>query len=121
MALFATVPGLSCSFSNLLTMKLRNRQKHASDNIEQEDYKLNLTSINASSSTVDEPNTCDHNIKQEDVKNQNNLLKQNGKETGFSVMNILQLCTSRLQTNSKEKSITTTVIYASRKCPASNL
>ncbi|KAL9543067.1 hypothetical protein PS6_009481 [Mucor atramentarius] len=77
-------------------MKLRNRQKRASDNIKQEDYKPNFTSINVSSSTVDEPNACDYSIKQEDVKNQSNLLKQDDEFEGKEYYYRCDVCKQKM-------------------------
>ncbi|KAL9549506.1 hypothetical protein PS6_006039 [Mucor atramentarius] len=84
-------------------MKLRNRKKRVLGNVKQEEQKADIALISTSSFTVNEPITCDVHIKQEDTKNDNSSLKQNGKKN-----------------LEKEKTITTNVIYASRECQLSS-
>ncbi|EPB83608.1 hypothetical protein HMPREF1544_09651 [Mucor circinelloides 1006PhL] len=57
-------------------MKLRDRKKRVLDHIKQEDDKPDLTLINASSSTVNVSSSWNREIKQEDTKNDSNLLQQ---------------------------------------------
>jgi len=64
-------------------MKLRDRKKRVLGHIKQEDYKPDLTLINTSSSTVNVSGTWNRDIKQEDTKNDSNLLQQDGKSTGL--------------------------------------
>lgn len=70
-------------------MKLRDRKKRVFDNIKQEDYKSNFTRTNIPSFTVTQSSTCSLNIKQEDSKNEINLLQQDGKLTGLLIVNII--------------------------------
>ncbi|KAL9540089.1 hypothetical protein PS6_010921 [Mucor atramentarius] len=57
-------------------MKLRNRQRHISNDIKQEDHKSDLNLINTPSSTVNETSAFSFSIKQEDTKNYKSLLQQ---------------------------------------------
>ncbi|KAL7313770.1 hypothetical protein PS15m_012357 [Mucor circinelloides] len=57
-------------------MKLRDRKKRVLGDIKQEDRKPDLTLINTTPSTVNESSAWSLNIKQEDTKNDNSLLKQ---------------------------------------------
>ncbi|EPB89692.1 hypothetical protein HMPREF1544_03492 [Mucor circinelloides 1006PhL] len=58
-------------------MKLRDRQKRVSNDIKQEDKKAVIDFIDTPSSVPNESNAYSSNIKQEDTKNDNNLLQQN--------------------------------------------
>lgn len=69
-------------------MKLRGRQKRVSVDIKQEDCKPGLTLIETSSPTDHESNTWSRDIKQENTKNRSSLIKQTGKATGLSIVNI---------------------------------
>ncbi|KAL7319930.1 hypothetical protein PS15m_012298 [Mucor circinelloides] len=57
-------------------MKLRDRQKRASNDIKQEDKKAVINLINTPSSALNESNAYSFNIKQEDTKNDSSLLQQ---------------------------------------------
>jgi len=70
-------------------MKLRDRKKRVLDHIKQEDDKPGLTLINASSSTVNVSSTRNQDIKQEDTKNDSNLLQQDRKSIGLCIINLL--------------------------------
>ena len=70
-------------------MKLRNRKKRVLGNIKQEEQKADTALNSTSSFTVDESSTCDIQIKQEDTKNDNSSLQQNGKITGWCIINLL--------------------------------
>ena len=70
-------------------MKLRDRQKRVLGDVKQEDNKVGLSLINTSSSTVNELGTWSSEIKQEDTKNDSSLLKQDGKVTGWCIINLL--------------------------------
>ncbi|KAG1083311.1 hypothetical protein G6F42_022258 [Rhizopus arrhizus] len=70
-------------------MKLRDRQKRVSNDIKQEDKKAVIDFIDTPSSVPNESNAYSSNIKQEDTKNDNNLLQQNGKATGLAIVNTL--------------------------------
>ena len=70
-------------------MKLRDRKKRVLDHIKQEDYKPDLTLINTSSSTVNVSGTWNRDIKQEDTKNNSNLLQQDSKSIGLCIINLL--------------------------------
>lgn len=60
-------------------MKLRARKNRALDNSKQKYHKADLTLEKASSSVINEPITASLTIKQEDAKNYNSLLEQDGK------------------------------------------
>ncbi|KAG1078573.1 hypothetical protein G6F42_024200 [Rhizopus arrhizus] len=85
---FAAVSGF-VFFSNQFTMKLRDRQKRVSNDIKQEDKKAAINLIDTPSSTFNESSAYSFNIKQEDTKNDNNLLQQDGKSTGLSIVSTL--------------------------------
>ncbi|EPB83832.1 hypothetical protein HMPREF1544_09406 [Mucor circinelloides 1006PhL] len=79
-------------------MKLRDRQKRVLGDVKEEDNKAGLTLINTSSSTVNVPSSWNRDIKQEDTKNDNNLLQQDdrfGKEDYYYQCDI---CKQRMPT-----------------------
>lgn len=60
-------------------MKLRNRKEWVLGNIKQEDQKLGIALGDASSSIVNRPTMSGVNLKQEDTKEHEKLLKQRRK------------------------------------------
>ncbi|KAL9550397.1 hypothetical protein PS6_005568 [Mucor atramentarius] len=78
-------------------MKLRGRKTRVLSDIKQEDRKPDLTLINATSSTVNEPSTWGFNIKQEDTKNDSSLLQQgHGFKEGEDYYYCCDVCKRRI-------------------------
>ncbi|EPB91955.1 hypothetical protein HMPREF1544_01249 [Mucor circinelloides 1006PhL] len=78
-------------------MKLRDRQKRVSNDIEQEDTKAGINLIDTSSSMFKESSAYSFNIKQEDTKNDSSLLQQDdGFEEGEDYHYGCDICNQRM-------------------------